>query len=496
MKKNEFDFTIPTRQSYVAILMILYKTFTVIFRQMLPVIAIVLIGGNEKRTGRILFVLIGISAVSMIYSIINFFRTYFVVEDDELIIYSGVFNRKKTTIPFEKIQTINFEQNIIHRFFDVTRLKIDTAGTDKNEFEFQALDLQKASALRDILLSKRNKIQSTQDGLESSTPAISIEFKPVMALTVTDLIKVGVTENHLKSGGLILLFFFWIYQNLNEAGVDIDEYSEEFPQFDFGIILAFLLILLFLTASFIISLVRSVVIHYDLKMLRSEKGFKIESGLFTKRETSALDHKIQQIGWSDNLLRKLVGFKNLYLKQASSVQLASRQTTKIPGCTDSHIASVVKSLYSADNLFNISMKRIDIRYFYRLLMIILPFGLIISGVLSFTDHASKIIWIWLVIGYLILNRFLSWRKKLYGFNEELIHIRGGVFGDKAEILPVYKIQAAELSDSPYQRSHQLTNLILHTAAGQIHVPYIPLSEAKKMLDYFIFRTQTDKRKWM
>ena len=130
-------------------------------------------------------------------------------------------------------------------------------------------------------------------------------YKEILSLGFTDLLKIGLTENHIRSGGLIFVFFLWIYQNLQEAGLDVDEYSEEIPEWEWGINSIVLIVFVFLMISILISLGRTVIKYFDLQFLRFDNGFKIVSGIFTKKEVSAQDHKIQFISWSDNLLRKM-----------------------------------------------------------------------------------------------------------------------------------------------------------------------------------------------
>lgn len=108
-------------------------------------------------------------------------------------------------------------------------------------------------------------------------------------------------------------------------GVDVDEYSEEIPDWEMGLYTIIFFTIVLMIFSVIISLVRSVVKNYDLQFLRSSRGFKIVSGLFTKREVSALDHKIQHISWSDNLLKRWIGFKDLSLNQASSTEINAKK---------------------------------------------------------------------------------------------------------------------------------------------------------------------------
>jgi len=155
MKKSEFDFSVPNRQSYVAIVMILFKTVNIVLRQLFPVLVVILLGGSKQKGDYIIWFIVAVSTLTMVYSIVNFFRTYFIVQNGELILHTGIFSRKKISIPFARIQTINFEQNIIHQFFSVLRIKVDTAGSEKNEFEFHALETAKAYALRDLVLAEK-----------------------------------------------------------------------------------------------------------------------------------------------------------------------------------------------------------------------------------------------------------------------------------------------------------------------------------------------------
>ncbi|MBK9736303.1 MAG: PH domain-containing protein [Saprospiraceae bacterium] len=495
MKKSEFDFSIPNRQSYVAILMILYKTINVLFRQLLPAIVVIFIGGSKSKTTYILYFIVAVAVISMVYSLINFFKTYFIIQGGELILFTGVFNKKKMSIPFNKIQTINFEQNLLHQIFSVLRLKVDSAGSEKNEFEFHALEKAKAHALRDLVMSEK-KIRADIKELETEKTKIEPAYTPIMNLSPMFLLKVGLTENHIRSGGLVFLFFFWIYQNLQDVGVDVDEYSENMPEVDFGIGFITVIVILFLFVSICISLIRTVVRHYDLQFLRSSRGFKIVSGLFTKREVSALDHKIQHIAWSDNLLRRMIGFKNLSLNQASSIAVTTKTNIQIPGCNMQHIDAVIKTLFGKVDLDGFDMKPIDKRYFIRFTTIIGLLLIIIIWLIYYFGYPQKII-IPVVAGlYVILNRYISYRKKAFGHNGELVYIKGGIFGDKAEILPIYKIQAMELHQSPYQTKHQLCSLSLYTASGRIMIPYIAFEEAKSLLNVFLFKVETDKRKWM
>ncbi|MBK8346906.1 MAG: PH domain-containing protein [Saprospiraceae bacterium] len=494
MKKSDFDFSTPNRQSYVAIILILFKTINVVVRQLLPILFVILVGGSGKKGDYILWLVIIIAILTMLYSIVNFFRTYFMIINDELILHTGIFQRKKTSIPFARIQSINFEQNIIHQLFSVLKLKIDTAGSEKSEFEFHAIEADKAHALRDIILSGKTATFPPLDA-DIVTPPVP-EYTPILCLSEKDLIKAGLTENHIKSGGLIFLFLFWIYQNLQEIGVDVDEYSENIPEWEAGVGKIVSLIFFLVCISVVISLVRSVIKNYDLRFLRSSHGFKVVSGLFTKREVSAFDHKIQHITWSDNLLKRLIGFKDLSLYQATGTGTGAVQNITIPGCNEGHIQGVVTTLFGPTDFDGFAMRGIDKRYFIRFSVILCIIMVLVMAANWYFDQMQNIPLIALVCGYLVLSRYISYRKKAFGHNDHLMYIRGGVYGDKAEVLPMYKIQALQIHQSPYQTKNLLCSLTLFTASGRIKIPYIDVATGNRLADLLIYKVETDKRKWI
>jgi len=113
MKKNEnFDFSFPQRQSYVAILLIAYKLYKVLLRQLFPFLVIFLFGNKlKKASDSIFYIIIAVAVLGGIYSIISFFKYYFFLKENKLVIQKGVFKKSTTEIPFDRIQSINFEQN-------------------------------------------------------------------------------------------------------------------------------------------------------------------------------------------------------------------------------------------------------------------------------------------------------------------------------------------------------------------------------------------------
>ena len=236
--------------------------------------------------------------------------------------------------------------------------------------------------------------------------------------------------------------------------------------------------------------------YYGLEFWRSDNGFKISSGLFTKKDTSALDHKIQMISWSDNLLRKIVGYYQLSLKQASSIAINNKSSINIPGCRQDQIDMVTQALYGVKAFDNIEMESVDIRFMYRRMFFLSLIGIPFIVLGCFDSKLFFVIGGLLLIIYFLVTSYFRYKKCKFGHNGKMMMIRGGLFGDKAETLPIIKLQNVEINQSPYQRRKKLANVTIYTAAGSVTIPYVSYDRAIQLADYLLYKTESSNKRWM
>jgi putative membrane protein len=186
----------------------------------------------------------------------------------------------------------------------------------------------------------------------------------------------------------------------------------------------------------------------------------------------------------------------MFFKQASSVELKNKKSIKIPGCTEYHVGLVTDELYNNKNIDYLEFFPVEKAYLYRA-WLYQGLAMILVVLIGIFLHQQYIIVIALAVGlYLMTSMYFHYHKTKYGFNNEMIRINGGTFGDKATILPIHKIQAVKLRQSPYQQRKGLANLVLYTASGGTAIPYLKLDIAQKITNYFLYRIESDRRKWM
>ena len=496
------EFSEPTRQSIFAIIMIIQKRIGIIVRQIWPIAIVFLIGGNASgRKGHLLIGTIVLTVFSAIWSVISYFKYYFYIQNDELIIEKGVLSKTKLNIPFDRIQSVNFQQNVIHQVLQVIKVEIDTAGSAGSEFALDALSVKKANRLRDIILTRKAEVaedkSETLIDREEVQHVIEEPEEQILKLSISDLIKVGISQNHIRSGFFIFFAGGWIMSQLNEVGFDFESQYEAYFEnaITMGLVATLIIVLFFTLVSFSVSLIRTIFAHFDLQVWRRGDKYRIIRGLFTRKETSAVDQKIQIIEWADNPLKRIFKYFDVRLKQASSTAVNAKQSILIPGCQLGQIDQLKLNWLGDKALENIENHSVSIHYFYRRILYRVLFSILLSAFLFFIQ--SWIFWpSLLLLPYFILTSWVSYQKISYAVNHAVLHTTRGIFGNWNSIMPLYKIQSVVLDQSPYQVRRELANVTVMTASGKLKIPYVELALAHQLKDYLIYRIESDPRDWM
>ncbi len=492
-------FSNPTRQSYVAILLILWNIYKRFFKAFW-VILLPIVLGKGGRTTYYLYILIGIASILALYSVFAFFKYKFHTNEEEFIVEKGVFSKKRIVIPFDRIQSINFKQNIVQQIFNVVGLEIDTAGTSKKEFDFNALDIGLSKELRDYIFA--NKKQQNTISTSNKDNIYNVTEKPIIEkiinLEIVDLLKIGLTQNHFRSLIFAFLSLTWIFDQARQAGIDtsvLDGVTED-NILQLGLYMLGGIFILAIIAIIIVSIVRVTLKYFNFIMLRIPNGFKLEYGLFNRNEISVMDNKMQVLIWTDNLLRKALGIFNLQIKLASSAAIKRKTSIIIPGIFKNDI-SRIRNYYFPDNTSLIdNYEQANIYYLYRRWTIVSIIFIIISIAVNYLWATEYTIFPILLMIYYLVTSYLRYSKMYFGINHEALMIHSGIFGDKHTLLFLYKLQGVELSQSYIQNRKGLSDVIVYSASGNYHIRYIDKPTAVKLRDYILYRIERDDRAWM
>ncbi len=147
IQNNSWD--VPRRQSPIAILIIMLQTAVLLIKTMWPVLLVYFFRKKQDEEGtNYLLIILGFGLVTIILAIIKYWYYTFQISGDNFIIKSGWLRKKTLTIHLNSIQAVHLEQNIWQQFLKVTKVKLDSAGSEKVEVKIDALTIAHAESLK------------------------------------------------------------------------------------------------------------------------------------------------------------------------------------------------------------------------------------------------------------------------------------------------------------------------------------------------------------
>jgi putative membrane protein len=492
----------PQRQSPKAVVLILLKYFRIIIRQMWPILLVILINPTKGKGMMITVVAFAVILISLIYSLIAYTKYYFFIQNNELCVRSGVFRKVVLNVPFDRIQSVDFKRNLVHQFLNVVSVQVDTAGSKGSELELDAIELERAEELRDVVLAyKHARREVVTESTDVIPPIPQIREVPelILSLSPKDLIKIGISENHLRTAAIIFAFFLGLADDLDQLlGWDVYGQLEDTTTAMslFGLLATIIAIPIFIGVSFAITLIRTVLKYYGLKFWREGKSFKVVSGLFTRNEKSIQKSKIQVIRWVTSPLKRLFGIYQMNIYQATNVDTNQDKSLVIPGCykeqVDHTLDTIVPDFREA--IFTAHRMHPSI---VRLMVFLFGFiPALLFGLMAWFNDGMMQWLLTLVFPLAIWMGSLYQQKRRLKIHPDFIVSEGGIFGNSSKLIEIYKVQSVHLESSPMQRRRGLTSLNVYTAGGDISFPYLKEGIARQARDYILYRVEMEEKSWM
>jgi len=438
--------------------------------------------------------------VVLLFFLIRAFLIYknflFKIDNNHFILQQGIISKTNTSIPFHRIQNINFKQNLVQQIINVYEVSIETAGSTDTEIAIKALNFEDANNLKSVILDSKEINESV---VKQSTE------KPFLKISILELFKVSLTENHLRNLFLffaILLGFFQQIQQIADSFGETETLDGFIKDSTNAVSTSFILVfslLVFLTiTAFITSFVRIFLVHFNLSAYLKKDAFEINQGLFTKKSIILKKQKIQNITVSTNPLKRLIGISYITFKQAVSgkINQKNEKVIKIVGCKKNQVDDVKTNLYDFKDIeAQVKMypdtyykKRV---YFFNLLFLVI----IYVSIYIFTEpfFLYSLVLILPIYGFLIQKKI---KKRFYKLNDEMIVVGNGMIETHHTYLELFKVQNIKLKQTIFQQRSNVTDLILQTTSGKITVPCLSYSKAIEMYNHILYKVETSHKSWM
>ena len=489
---GEPDLSRPQRQSIWAVLFIIVRLLRRIG------IANIGIGVVALTSGRVPGGLLAVAAAFALglasLSVLAWWRRTFFIEDGELVTMQGIVNLTRVNIPLGRIQSVNMDQQLLHRPAGLVRARVETAGSSGAEFEFEALDRRVAMALRSAAVAVR-----TADG--ESTPSVGAttgepaqpgerpepEGRQLLRRSIGDLVRVAVGRSPLTDLAVLAPTV--------AVAFEVFEPDELLPS-DAGP--PSWLMALAITAAVVVGVVAfgfasTVLRNYDLTVYLEGERLRSTSGLLSTVERSSSLERVQLLSTTQNPVHRRFGIRSVSLSTVSG-QIGRADAMRLVGVTDTELADLGTVVFGRPGvrpIHSISERAVPRWRMWIGLMPAIPLSV---GLLLAAPAWTPVALVWMMIVFLAAPAVQ--RRWRFGIDRGEVVVHHGVLTHRTARLAIRKTQAVTLHRGLFHRRYGLATVRIHTAARDVSIPHIAVSDASAIRDRLLAHVESRADLWM
>ncbi len=482
------DWEKPQRQSPIVLLFILLEGA----KQVWPLILIGLFrmiskneDGDKPTDSKLMMIVIGAFLILVLIKtkqIIQYFSFKFRLQSNLLLVEQGIFTKEKTEIPFSKIQAIHQNQTFLHRLTNTCELVINTSGTAKEEVTIKSISLANAAYLKGLL--------SSEAAIEKDAIEQPVEVESSIKLTGKDLLKLCISENHLKTLLIIFAFILSRFQDLKQYfGFDSVKWIEQQSNLLQATSVLSFLILAGVLISVIVSSIRVLIRYFNFSISLQAGQFFMSWGLIETKEKKIRFSRIKLLSWSANYVRRKMHLYIMRLWVMAEEDTQRNSSNNIP-ITQADQIQKITSWYQPILPSSVCTSfEIEAAYTRRnvLLIAIIP-AIILCGIL-FPFFEWKALFTFMWTAYQAIRIHLFRKNFRIWIHVDAIEIEKGVWGREHMLLNLTDAESVTVETSLYQQRKGVANLRINTSAKPVVIPFLKQDLAAFLADYVLYRIE-------
>lgn len=413
-------------------------------------------------------------------------RFEFRVGANEIRIDSGILSRTHRSIPFDRVQDVDITQGPIARVIGLARVKFETgASGGEEEGVLQAIRLQRAQELRDLVRSRRTRSAV----VSAEVPEAVEEREPIYTMGFNRLLLAGMFNFSLA----VLAGLFGLTQTIGEP-LGFDPFKRSFWQrvlSEAGPLRDFILahqaatavvgIISLILIGVVTGLVRTSLRDFGFRLDRTGVGLRRRRGLFTKTDVTLPVKRAQAALVATGPVRDRFGWRELRLQSLAKDDGGKGSHVVAPLANDEEVGRILTELEWKPLPDRISWVRVSKAYISTLAVGMIPLYFVAAGNFYFQPivGAAAVV----VLAVVLATRWLAWTRTGYAIDGERLLVRTGWWKRKITILPARKIQSVDLRESFVSRLFGISALQFGVAGGGItghSIPAIPRGEARNL----------------
>ncbi|MDA8018519.1 MAG: PH domain-containing protein [Thermoanaerobaculia bacterium] len=468
----------------------------------------------------LLFVLLGSSLLRWISFAYRF-------DAEEMVLRTGILSRNERHVPYHRFQNIDLEQNPLHRFLKVAKVRLETASGGKPEAVISVLRLPDIEEMRARVFAPRgtkdpSDTESTSNVIERSRDAHATEEQEIEILHhgVGDLTLLGLISNR---GLLVVAAAFGLIEQF--VGFDNSEFWErwlggagdwigriDFQHMDYRLtaLYATLLLVVFLAATRVLSIAWMLFTLWGFRLIRRGGDLRTAYGLITRITATIPRHRIQLLSWHESVLHQWTGTASLKVETAGGGAAGGDESSsqQMPGNAARLWLAPLARVAGLAVLFRqvtpdlgpnqqgpgepgqLPWSPVSPRAWARLVRRNSLLLLLLSILSAIGLELSQFSIAYAALPLLLLPLVWIWSRRWtkrsgYVLTDRFIGFRSGAFGRRTSFVPLGKIQVVQFSQGFFDRRAVMARVKVDTAGANLSshrvvIPYLDLEDARRL----------------
>jgi putative membrane protein len=393
-------------------------------------------------------------------------RFSYAILAEEMRIESGILNRTKRSIPWDRVQDVQLERGPLERLFGIAKVQLETGGAGSDEGSLECIALTDADALRAYIRERRTgaaPLNQTGD-----IPAPTVLELPVLRLIQAGFFNFSVLWLAVIYGTLQTLQG-WLPFNWEDLGSWFGANQDQVKRLINPSSITSL-IALFLVLGILSGIIQMLIANYGFQLSLEGNGLRRVRGLLTRSEVLIPIHRIQLVRVAAHWIKRRMGWSQLSAQTLGGTGVVGGMQELAP-LANSIEAERVLTLAGGFSVPNkaafVSVAKAH------------PWIRTMSNSIGIIVLAFAAAWFWKVallgISLLPLVAVASYfSDKPHGFllSNGTLCIREGWFTQKLWLLPVRNIQSFTIVAGPIQRRLGLATVRLDSAGASSLAPRI------------------------
>ncbi len=436
------------------------------------------------RYSPVLFVAVALIIMS-ITNTLKWARYTYRIEDNELRIEHGLFVKKKRYIPFERIQSLDFSENILHRPFGLVKVKVETAGGGQDESEAEMTAIKKTDAMeirRIIAEAKDNEKIPTEEVSEKN--AVFSNETILYKISRKQLLFFASTSG--RAGVIIsaIIAFGAQFQDL----LPFDKVFKEVENIArAGLWIVIFIVIAMLIVSWLISVTWAYLKYNDFTLNLVNNEMVITRGLLEKRTTTIPIRRIQAVKISESLFRQPFGYASVSVEYAGSSIPDESQIEGLimPVVKKKDVSRFLKEALP-DYTFDLDFIGVPKRAKYRFFFIKTLFAAILTCILSIWLWPYSLLGILLIVGAWLLG-ILQYRSAGWNITEDQLTLRSRWIQQETFFVKKNRMQSLDLFANWFQERANLRSVataVMSGGSGGAGVRHINKKDAQTIFEWY------------